>query len=375
MKKTLVCFGTRPETIKLYPVVAALVERPRDFEVATCATAQHREMLHQALGVFGLVPDHDLDVMTPGQTLAGLAARLIARVDGVLEQAKPDIVIVQGDTATTFACALAAFYRQIRVAHVGAGLRTHDRFHPFPEEINRRLVAPLTDWHFPPTVRASRALEAEGHDPAAIHVVGNTAIDALLMVAERVGRDPAPFARRFNFLVPGRRMVLITGHRRESFGRGFEEICQAIAGLARANPDVDFVYAVHLNPNVREPVGRLLSGIANVHLIEPQDYLNFVWLMSRSDIILTDSGGIQEEAPSLGKPVVVMRAVTERVEAVEAGTAILAGTDRGRITKAVQRLLDDAEEYARMQQAQNPFGDGTAARQIANILARPCAGT
>ena len=366
--KILITFGTRPEAIKMAPLVLELKKRPDHFEVEVCVTAQHRQMLDQALEIFAITPDYDMDVMQDGQTLPELTGRLIAGFDKVLEKSCPDIVIVQGDTTTTFCCALAAFYRQIKVAHIEAGLRTDNRYSPFPEEINRRMTANLTDWHFPPTERSRQALLRERYPEDSVFKVGNTVIDALLMVAEKVRGRSSSFEDKFSFLANDARIVLITGHRRESFGAGFEDICSAIKGLAQDNPAVRFVYAVHLNPNVHEPVNRLLKGLDNIHLIPPQDYLNFVWLMDRAHIILTDSGGVQEEAPSLGKPVIVMRDVTERMEAVEAGTALLVGADKRKIIGAVQGLLNDEKAYHKMAQTKNPFGDGMASQRIADIL-------
>lgn len=365
--KILIAIGTRPEAIKLAPLVRELEGHP-GVEVEVCATAQHRQMLDQALALFGIVPAYDLDLMAPDQTLSALTARIVSRFDDVLREAAPDIVVVQGDTTTTFACALAAFYRRIQVAHVEAGLRTGNRFSPFPEEINRRLTSTLADWHFAPTERSRAALLAEGYPPETVHVVGNTVIDALLLTRDKVRADSAGHAARFAFLPGDARMVLVTCHRRENFGGGLENICEAIAVLARAYPDTHFVYPVHLNPNVQGPVNARLGGLANVHLIEPQDYQSFIWLMDRAHIVLTDSGGVQEEAPSLGTPVIVMRDTTEREEAIEAGTALLVGSDAAAIVAAARHLLDDDRAWQAMASVANPFGDGHSCARIADIL-------
>ena len=369
-KRVMVVFGTRPEAIKMAPVVRALKATP-GVETLVAVTAQHRQMLDQVLGLFDIVPDEDLDVMAPGQTLPGLFARLLTGMTEVLERHRPDLVLVHGDTSTTFATALAAFYAKVAIGPVEAGLRTGDLQAPWPEEANRRLTAPLTSLHFAPTSQSRANLLAENTPEAQVHVTGNTVIDALLAVVARIDADPAlkaELAARFPFLDDGRRLVLVTGHRRENFGDGFEQICLALRDLA-ARGDVQLLYPVHLNPNVQEPVNRILSGVDGVRLIAPQDYLPFVYLMSRAHVILTDSGGIQEEAPSLGKPVLVMRDTTERPEAVEAGTVRLVGTDRARIVAEVTRLLDDEAAYREMARAHNPNGDGEAAMRIARIVA------
>ncbi|MDY0022385.1 non-hydrolyzing UDP-N-acetylglucosamine 2-epimerase [Arenimonas caeni] len=370
MRRVMVVFGTRPEAIKMAPVVSALKATP-GVETLVCVTAQHRQMLDQVLELFGLAPDDDLDVMAPGQALPDLFARILTGMSGVLAARKPDLVLVHGDTSTTLATALAAFYARVPVGHVEAGLRTGDLQAPWPEEANRRLTAPLASLHFAPTARSRDNLLAEGIPAAQLHVTGNTVIDALLSVVARIDADAslaASLAARFPFLDPSRRLVLVTGHRRENFGEGFEQMCQAIADLA-GRGDTQVVYPVHLNPNVQEPVNRILGGVAGVHLIEPLDYLPFVYLMSRAHLILTDSGGIQEEAPSLGKPVLVMRDTTERPEAVEAGTVRLVGTDRAHIVAEATRLLDDDAAHAAMARAHNPYGDGRAAARIAAIIA------
>jgi len=373
--KVLVVFGTRPEAIKMAPVVHALQALP-GVKTEVAVTAQHRQMLDQVLALFDIRPDEDLDLMRPGQGLADLFSRALTGMQDVLQRRRPDLVLVHGDTSTTLAAAMAAFYQRVPVGHVEAGLRTGDMRAPWPEEMNRRLTASLTTLHFAPTEGARANLAREGIT-AGVHVTGNTVIDALLEVAARIRGDAAlaaSLAARFPFLAGkdldgDRRMLLVTGHRRENFGDGFERICLALREIA-ARGDVDVVYPVHLNPNVQEPVRRILGDCPSVHLVEPQDYLPFVWLMRRADVILTDSGGIQEEAPSLGKPVLVMRDVTERPEALEAGTVRLVGTDTARIADGVNVLLDDPVAYARMARAHNPYGDGRAAQRIAATAAQ-----
>ena len=385
--KIAVIFGTRPEAIKLCPVVLALKADPA-FDCQVCVTGQHREMLQQVLDVFGVVPDMDLALMQPNQSLAGLTARAMTALDDYLTREKPDVVMVQGDTTTVLCGALAAFYHHIPVAHVEAGLRTGNLWSPWPEEGNRLLTTRLTKWHFCPTENNKANLLREGVNPADIYVVGNTVIDALLMAKEKVELG----ARSQELGVSGekqekvggsgqrRKSVLITGHRRENFGDGFENICNAIKKLATEFPDVDFIYPVHLNPNVREPVARILGGkverrggggqliLENVKLIEPQSYLPFVELMMNADLILTDSGGVQEEAPSLGKPVLVMRDTTERPEAVTAGTVKLVGTSAEAIYREAKMLLTDSSAYAKMAASINPYGDGLAVKRILEIL-------
>ena len=368
--RVLTVFGTRPEAIKMAPLVRHL-NASTDIDSLLCVTAQHRQMLDQVLELFGLRPQHDLDIMRPGQDLYAITASILQRIGQVYLEVKPDIVLVHGDTTTTFAATLAAFYQRIPVGHVEAGLRTGNLYSPWPEEANRKLTGALAALHFAPTTASRDNLLRENVPPGRVFVTGNTVIDALLRVTERLSAEPAlahAQAARFPMLRDDARLVLITGHRRENFGGGFERICQAVARLARHFPDADFLYPVHLNPNVREPVNRLLSGIDNVHLIEPQDYLPFVWLMSRSHLILTDSGGIQEEAPSLGKPVLVMRDTTERPEAVEAGTVQLVGTDLEGIVAGVATLLTDDDAYRRMSFAHNPYGDGKACERVVDIL-------
>lgn len=368
MKKIVVIFGTRPEAIKLCPVVLALKNNPA-FDCMVCVTGQHREMLQQVLDVFGVVPDKDLALMQPNQTLGGLTSRAIAAIDEYLAQEMPDIVMVQGDTTTVLAGTLAAFYHHIPVAHVEAGLRTWNMESPWPEEANRVLTTRLAKWHFCPTENNKNNLVKEGIAEKDLYITGNTVIDALMIAREKVQSNP-PKIEGLE-LNPNRRMVLITGHRRENFGGGFENICSAIKRLAIDYPDVDFVYPVHLNPNVREPVNRILgNNLNNVKLIEPQSYLPFVWLMNNAYLILTDSGGVQEEAPSLGKPVLVMRDTTERPEAVDAGTVKLIGTEAEDIYREASKLLSDPNEYSKMAAAVNPYGDGNAVERICRVLER-----
>ena len=368
-----VILGTRPEAVKLVPVVLELRRRPA-VECRVCSTGQHRQMLDQVLRDFDLAPDVDLDLMRPDQGLAGLTARAVEAVDRFLARERPRLVIVQGDTTTTFCAALAAFYQRVPVAHVEAGLRTGNLEAPWPEEANRLLTTRLTGLHFPPTETSRQNLLAEGVPADRVFVTGNTVIDALFLAREKVRANPPPLPGLPDGLLADRRtpLVLITGHRRENFGPGFESICRAIAELAGRFPGTGFVYPVHLNPNVREPVRRILGRAehGNVHLIEPLSYLPFVALMDRATLLLTDSGGVQEEAPSLGKPVLVMRDTTERPEAVEAGTARLVGTDAGTIVAAVARLLTDREAYAGMARAHNPYGDGHAAARIVETCLR-----
>lgn len=367
--KVLAVFGTRPEAIKMAPVVKALAA-DRGFEVKVCVTAQHRQMLDQVLDIFAIRPDFDLNLMKPGQDLSDITSNVLLGMRDVYRQWQPDMVLVHGDTTTTLAASLSAYYAKVRVGHVEAGLRTYNKYSPWPEEMNRRLTGAVADIHFAPTPRSRTNLIAEGVTEAYIHVTGNTVIDALLDVAQRLRTDGelrSELDALFSFLDATKRLILVTGHRRENFGAGFENICHALAEIA-SRGDVQIVYPVHLNPNVQEPVRRILSGMANVHLIEPQDYLPFVYLMDRSDLIITDSGGVQEEAPSLGKPVLVMRDTTERPEAVEAGTVKLVGTDRATIVREANRLLDDATAYDAMARAHNPYGDGMAASRIRDIL-------
>lgn len=369
-KKVMLVFGTRPEAIKMAPLVTALKER-RDLETIVTVTAQHRQMLDQVLELFEITPDEDLNVMRPGQTLPDLTSRILQEMGQVIAKHAPDIVLVHGDTTTTFATSLAAYYQRTQIGHVEAGLRTGNLYSPWPEEANRKLTGILAGLHFSPTQSSADNLRAENVAPETIHVTGNTVIDALLAVVEKIGNNPdiaAELATQFPFLDPSKRLILVTGHRRENFGDGFEQICHALKAIA-ARGDTQVVYPVHLNPNVQEPVKRILGDQPSVYLIEPQEYLPFVYLMSRSHIIVTDSGGIQEEAPSLGKPVLVMRDTTERPEAVSSGTVRLVGADSSRITQEVSRLLDDNNAYELMSKAHNPYGDGKAAERIASIIA------
>lgn len=390
MKKIMLVFGTRPEAIKMAPLAKELEKYPEQFETVVCVTAQHRQMLDQVLQLFAISPRYDLDIMKPGQDLFDVTCNVLQGLKPVLEKERPDIVLVHGDTTTTMAASLAAYYCRIPVGHVEAGLRTHNKFAPYPEEINRTLTGTLTDLHFAPTDAARQNLLREGVADDTIFVTGNTVVDALFLVLDKMQREglgkkieedlvarypalsrlfPAPHSP-----VPAPRLILVTGHRRENFGEGFENICQALAEIAGRYPDLEILYPVHLNPNVQEPVKRILGNatLSNVHLIEPVDYLPFVHLMDRSFLIITDSGGVQEEAPSLGKPVLVMRDTTERPEAVEAGTVRLVGTDRERIVAEAARLLDDAGAYEAMAMAHNPYGDGMAVGRIVEVLAKGC---
>jgi len=369
--KTLCVFGTRPEAIKMAPLVLALASDKR-FEAKVCVTGQHREMLDQVLELFDIRADFDLNIMKPGQDLTDVSTSIMQGLKSVFIGFKPDIILVHGDTATTFAASLAAYYHQIPVAHVEAGLRTGNLYSPWPEEGNRKLTGALATLHFAPTETSRTNLLREGVDPTNITVTGNTVIDALLGVISRLEKDQALrtiASLPSEFLDPARKLILVTGHRRESFGDGFERICQALMEVAQLHPEVDIVYPVHLNPNVREPVNRLLTGIANIYLIEPLDYLPFVYMMSRAHIILTDSGGIQEEAPSLGKPVLVMRDTTERPEAVAAGTVKLVGTETANIVRELHRLLADTDAYREMSYSHNPYGDGKACELIIEKVA------
>lgn len=370
MKKILHVFGTRPEAIKMAPVVKAF-EGSSQFESRVCVTAQHREMLDQVLKLFEIVPDYDLDLMKTGQTLNDVTIGILTKLKPVLVEFKPDLLLVHGDTSTTFAASLAAYYEKIDVGHVEAGLRTGDIYAPWPEEINRKLTGGIARFHFAPTENAKRNLINEGVSDKQIFVTGNTVIDALISVKEKLNSDTklaSEVSSKFSDIDLSKKLILITGHRRENFGTGFENICKALAELARDRQDVEFVYPVHLNPNVQSPVQKYLAEFENIHLIEPIEYLPFVYLMSKAELILTDSGGIQEEGPSLGKPVLVMRDTTERPEAVAAGTVKLVGTDKFEIYQQVCRLLDDKSEYSKMCTASNPFGDGFASQKIISSL-------
>lgn len=352
------------------PLVKTLQEHP-GFDARVCVTAQHRQMLDQVLDLFDIKPEFDLNLMKPGQDLTDITTGVLQGMKNVFSQWQPDVVLVHGDTSTTFATSLAAFYQRIAVGHVEAGLRTGNLYSPWPEEANRKLTGVLTRWHFTPTSTSQANLLRENVDPETIYITGNTVIDALLQVQGKISNNPGlqqQFRQQFSFLDSNKRLILVTGHRRENFGDGFERICKALARIARENDNVQVLYPVHLNPNVQEPVKRLLGNTSNIHLIEPQDYLPFVYLMDRSTLILTDSGGIQEEAPSLGKPVLVMRDTTERPEAVAAGTVKLVGTDINLLCKETARLLNNSADYAAMSFAHNPYGDGKACQRIAETL-------
>lgn len=365
----LVVFGTRPEGIKMAPVVAAL-RRETSLDVKTCVTGQHREMLDQVLRLFDIKPDVDLAIMKSGQDLTDITSTILLKLRDVLAQIKPAIILVHGDTSTTFAASLAAFYARIPVAHVEAGLRTHNKYSPFPEEINRKLTAGLTDIHFAPTENAKSNLIAEGILETSIHVTGNTVIDALMETVKRIEASKEldnPLHREFDFLETSKKTILVTGHRRENFGQGIKDICRALIEISQRK-DVQIVYPVHPNPNIQKPVEELLSQYPNIHLIPPRDYLPFIHLLKRSYIILTDSGGIQEEAPSLGKPVLVMRDTTERPEAVLAGTVKLVGTSTDLIVKHATQLLDDPVLYESFSRKNNPYGDGQASKRIASVV-------
>ncbi|MDF2639376.1 MAG: UDP-N-acetylglucosamine 2-epimerase [Novosphingobium lindaniclasticum] len=367
--RILVVFGTRPEAIKLFPVIHALKADPR-FECVVCVSAQHRQMLDQVLEIAGIVPDHDLDVMQPDQTLDALTANLLTGLGKVMDMARPDRVIVQGDTATAMAGALAAYYRKLPVDHVEAGLRSGNIHHPWPEEVNRKIIGGMASLHFAPTETARNALVKENVDPARVHVTGNTVIDALHWVTAEIGRDPSLAAglAELEARFAGKRIIGVTSHRRENFGEGMEQIATAIRRIAERS-DTAVIFPVHLNPNVRKVMNERLSGLDNVALIEPLDYPHFARLLAIAEIMLTDSGGVQEEAPALGKPVLVMRETTERPEGVAAGTAKLVGTSAKTIVSEISTLLDDKEAYEAMARAHNPFGDGQTSRRIVELLA------
>ncbi|MCA9265865.1 MAG: UDP-N-acetylglucosamine 2-epimerase (non-hydrolyzing) [Planctomycetales bacterium] len=367
MLKPLIVFGTRPEAIKMAPVVMECRRRSHEIDPIVCLTGQHREMLQQVTDYFGIEHHRNLDVMQPDQTLASLTARCVEGIDRVLTETNPDCVVAQGDTTTVMATAVVAFYRRLPFVHIEAGLRTGNMYAPWPEEFNRRVASLVTALHCAPTERSAQNLRDERIDPASIHVTGNTVIDALLWAVERERQANSPWNDKYSFLGQDR-IVLITGHRRENFGGGFEQICQAIAELAHKFSGVRFVYPVHLNPNVQRPVKSLLGNFENVHLVDPTPYPEFVWLMDRSHIILTDSGGVQEEAPSLKKPVLVMRETTERPEALDAGAVELVGTDATKIVARLSALLEDDQEYTRHQIDVNPYGDGQASRRIVDLM-------
>lgn len=382
MKKIMLVFGTRPEAIKMAPLVKEFQKQPEQVKTVVCVTGQHREMLDQVLRIFDIHPDYDLNIMKQGQDLYDVTAHVLTGLRDVLKEVKPDVVLVHGDTTTSTASALAAFYQQILVAHIEAGLRTHNIYSPWPEEMNRLLTGRLATYHFSPTPLSRNNLIKESVDDRNIIVTGNTVIDALYWVVDKIKNDKVLDSELVKVLVKagydvnrlngGKKLVLITGHRRENFGDGFIHMCTAIKDLTRKYPDVDFVYPMHLNPNVRKPIhevfGEDLSGLGNMFFIEPLEYLSFVYLMEKSTIVLTDSGGIQEEAPGLGKPVLVMRDTTERPEALDAGTVKLVGTDYDRIVNEVSVLIDDKVAYEKMSKAVNPYGDGLACKRIVNAL-------
>ncbi|WP_211671872.1 non-hydrolyzing UDP-N-acetylglucosamine 2-epimerase [Moritella sp. 5] len=364
--KILTIFGTRPEAIKMAPLVNALNDQ-QGIDAKVCVTAQHREMLDQVLDLFSIIPDYDLNIMKPGQVLSEVTTNILLGLEPILKEFQPQLVLVHGDTSTTVSASLAAFYQQIPIGHVEAGLRTRNLSSPWPEEGNRKLTGAITKLHFPPTVSSKMNLLNEGVHPNDIEVTGNTVIDALIEITNKLKNDyqlSNTLADRFSQLSNDKKLILVTGHRRESFGCGFERICEALSEIASKHPEIQIVYPVHLNPNVLEPVNRILSGLDNVFLIEPQDYLPFIYLMNKAYLILTDSGGIQEEGPSLGKPVLVMRDVTERPEAVSEGTVLLVGTDKNKIVNAIERLLQDEVHYNQMSRSHNPYGDGQACQKI-----------
>lgn len=371
MKRVLLVFGTRPEAIKMAPLALKLKQYNQNFETKVCVTGQHRQMLDQVLELFELTPDFDLNLMKPGQTLSDITSGVLKGLEDIFQKWSPDIILVHGDTATTFAASLAAYYHKIKIGHVEAGLRTGDLYSPWPEEANRKLTGAISNYHFAPTISAYNNLIKENIDPKNITITGNTVIDALLQVKSKIENNSdlnSKFKRDFSFINDDKKLILVTGHRRENFGQGFLNICQALSNLAKKHPNIQIVYPVHLNPNVQTPVNDMLSGIDNIFLIQPQDYLPFVYLMNKSYLILTDSGGIQEEAPSLGKPVLVMRNTTERPEAVEAGTVKLVGTDSDCIESAVSELLSNIKLYNIMSEAHNPYGNGTACQKIIDFL-------
>lgn len=376
MLKVMTIFGTRPEAVKLAPVIKNLEEFPDLFQSVICVTAQHRQMLDQVLELFKIKPDYDLNIMKPNQSLFELTSNVLLKLQEVLEKERPDIILVQGDTTTVFSASLAAFYLKIKIGHVEAGLRTFNKFSPFPEEINRKLTTAMADFHFAPTETSQQNLLKENIDTNTVYVTGNTVIDALFMTLDKLNKDKeqgllSDKVKEIDQLcesLKDQRIVLVTGHRRENFGQGFENICLALKEIAENNKDVTIVYPVHLNPNVREPVMRITSDVKNIKLIEPLDYEPFVYLMNKSYLILTDSGGVQEEAPSLGKPVLVMRDTTERPEAVLAGTVKLVGTDTELLVKEAQELLNNKEAYDKMSKAHNPYGDGKASERIIEVL-------
>lgn len=371
--KILVIFGTRPEAIKMAPLIKCLQKNKDKFQTFVCVTAQHREMLDQVLDLFEIEPQYDLNIMQPGQDLSDISGNILKSLKPVFKEVEPNLVLVHGDTTTTFSASLAAFYAGIPVGHVEAGLRTGNKHAPFPEEINRRLTGAIADFHFAPTLIAQKNLLNEGINSNNIFVTGNTVIDALLSIKNKINNNitcKKELDEKFSFLDFNKKLILVTGHRRENFGNGFENICNALSDIAEKNSNIEIIYPVHLNPNVRKPVADILAkrNLCNVHLVDPVDYLPFVYLMNRAYFIITDSGGIQEEAPSLGKPVLVMRETTERPEAVTAKTVLLVGTDRKKIVKESNDLLENKEKYEKMSKAHNPYGDGTAVEKIVSVI-------
>lgn len=373
MKKILSVFGTRPEAIKMAPVIAQLNSDPREFHSKICVTGQHREMLDQVLNIFSIEPDFDLNIMRHSQTLTDITSKVLEGMSLIFEEYQPDIVLVHGDTTTSFATSLAAFYKKISVAHVEAGLRTHNIYSPWPEEMNRQLTSKIAKYHFSPTESSKINLLKEGVPSDSILVTGNTVIDALLSVVEKLRSDKfinSKMIEKFKFLDGNKRLILVTGHRRETFGVGLESICTALKSISDERPDIEIIFPVHLNPQVRDPVYRILGASPRIHLVEPQEYLPFVYLMDKAFLVITDSGGIQEEAPSLGKPVLVLRDTTERPEAVVAGTVFLVGSDYHKIKTSVMNLLDDKLVYDGMTSLVNPYGDGKASNRIVKFLSR-----
>jgi UDP-N-acetylglucosamine 2-epimerase (non-hydrolysing) len=374
MRKILVIFGTRPEAIKMAPVIIKLRAKSRELRTIVCVTAQHRQMLDQVLEIFQIRPDYDLGIMKQNQSLFDVTVNGLKKLENILKKEKPDIILVQGDTTTTFIASLAAYYLKIKIGHIEAGLRTKDKFNPFPEEINRRLTDCLADLYFVHTEKAKENLLKEGVDKGKIFLTGNTVIDALQIIVKKQNNKMIQkkieqrFFSNYGISFDNKKLILVTGHRRESFGRGFENICKGLKKIALKNQDIQIIYPVHLNPNVQKPVRKILSSIPNVHLIEPLDYFTFVWLMNRAYLILTDSGGIQEEAPSLGKPVLVMRKKTERTEGIVVGTAKLVGTESEKIYSEAIRLLENIRLYQKMSKAVNPYGDGKAAQRICELI-------
>jgi len=367
-KKILLVFGTRPEAIKMAPLVKEFQKNSTDFDTRVCVTAQHREMLDQVLDFFEIIPHYDLDLMKPGQNLYSLTGDIINGMKFVLEDFNPEFVFVHGDTSTTMATSIAAFYNQSKVCHIEAGLRTDDKWSPFPEEINRQVTGRIADFHFAPTTTSKINLLKENIGENQIIVTGNTVIDALLDSVKKVDEKPTAFIKEMNEFLDDAPMILVTGHRRENHGEGFENICEALKQIAIAKPDHLIVYPVHLNPKVQEPVHRILTSVSNIKLIDPLAYQDFIWMMSRSTLIITDSGGVQEEAPSLGKPVLVMRDTTERPEAVDAGTVILVGTNTDLIVSETLDLLNNKERFNRMSELHNPYGDGKACERIVKTI-------